>query len=377
MTLTITQIDHKNGANDWLAVPHIVFAGDPAFVPQLDIMETRRITPKHSPFFQFGEVALFVAKRDGKPVGRISAQVNRRHLEQHHDDTGHFGFFDCVDDQEAADGLIAAAAGWLRARGLKRMLGPCNFSLNDESGCLVAGFDTPPAILMPHGRRWFGDLLERAGLAKAMDLHAFRTAPGALPPQLEKMAARGQRMAGIALREFDMKCYRQEIELLVEIFNDAWSGNWGFVPFARAEIDALAAEMKPFFRNQNGRFLMINGKEIGVIAGLPDINGIVKDFGGKLLPFNWLKLILALKRETWRSARVPLMGIRREWHATQQAGLLLAMMLKSMTDQVRTHYRLDWVEYSWVLEINKPMMMLGEMLAGPPVKTYRIYEQAI
>jgi hypothetical protein len=376
MTLSVSQIDRQNKVKDWLAVPRTVFAGDPAFVHQLDFMEKQRIDPKHAPFFQFGEAVFFVAYRDEKPVGRISAQINRRHLEQYSDATGHFGFFDCIDDPQAAEALLAAASGWLAQRGMRRMIGPCNFSLNDECGCLVDGFDTPPAILMPHARVWTGTLLERAGLAKEMDLLVYRTAP-ALPERMQKLAERAKNMSGIALRKFDMNRYTQEIELLVEIFNDAWSGNWGFVPFALAEIDALAAELKPFFRDEYGRFMLVDGKPIGVIVALPDLNGIIKPFDGKLLPFNWAKLIWSLKRETWHSVRVPLMGLRRQWHATPQAGGLLALMVQALFEQSRDRYRLDWAEFSWVLEINKPMMALGQLMAGPPVKTYRLYSKAI
>ena len=194
---------------------------------------------------------------------------------------------------------------------------------------------------------------------------------------MDLLAQRAMKMGDISLRPFDMRRYSQEIELLVEIFNDAWSGNWGFVPFSRPEIDALAAELKPFFRNEYGRFLLVDGKTVGVIVTLPDVNGVIASFGGKLLPFNWAKLIWSLKRETWKSARIPLMGLRRAWHSSPQAGGLLALMVKEMVTMAQERFDLDWVEYSWVLEINKPMCALGELLAGPPAKTYRIYSKAI
>ena len=376
MSISIKQINNKQGIGDWLSVPATVFAGDPAFVRQLDFMEKQRLDPKHAPFFQFGEAAFFVAYKDGKPVGRISAQINRRHLEQHKDQTGHFGFFDCVDDQAVADALVDIARSWLKERGMVRMVGPYSYSLNDECGCLVDGFDTPPAILMPHARPFTGKLLERNGMAKEMDLFVFRTKPTILP-RIARMAEWAGRSADISIRQFDMRRYDQEIELLVEIFNDAWSGNWGFVPFGRAEIEALGKELKPFFKNEYGRFMLVDGKEAGVIVTLPDLNGLIAGFDGKLLPFNWAKLVWGLKRETWKSARVPLMGLRRQWHSTPQAGGLLALMAQSMLEQGVRGHELDWVEYSWVLEINKPMLAFGELLAGPPVKTYRVYGKNI
>jgi hypothetical protein len=376
MTITVSRIDRKNKVGDWLAVPHTVFAGDKVFIPQLDFMEKQRIDPGHAPFFKFGEAVFFVAYKDGKPVGRISAQLNHRHLERYNDAAGHFGFFDCIDDQAVADALIAAATEWLKQKGMRRMAGPYSFSLNEECGCLIEGFDTPAAMLMPHSRPFTRTLLERAGFAKDMDMFAFRTKPH-VKPRLEVLAARAERRHDISLRLFDMKRYNQEIELLVEIFNDAWSGNWGFVPFARAEIDALAAELKPFFKNEYGRFLLVDGRTVGVFVMLPDLNGIIANFGGKLLPFNWAKLVWALKRETWKSARVPLMGLRREYHGTAQAGGLIALMAKDMVAQAKANYDLDWAEYSWVLEVNKPMLDFGQLLAEDPVKTYRIFGKAI
>ena len=192
MTITVSPIDHKNKVRDWLAVPHIVYAGDPSFVPQLDFLEKQRISPGHAPFFKFGEATFFVAYKDGKPVGRISAQLNHRYLDLYKDATGHFGFFDCINDQAVADALIAAATDWLKQKGMHRMMGPFSFSANEECGCLVKGFDTPPAMLMPNGAPWMGGLLERTGLTKAMDLFTYRTRP-VVPPRIVMLAKRAER----------------------------------------------------------------------------------------------------------------------------------------------------------------------------------------
>jgi hypothetical protein len=376
-TLQVSQIDIEKQVENWLVVPFAVYDGDPNWVPQLNFMEKQRVSPKHAPFFTFGEAAFFVASRGGVPVGRMSAQVNRLHLETHKDSTGHFGFFDCADDAEAANALVEAAAGWLRSKNLTRMVGPLSFSVNEECGCLVSGFDSPPAMLMPHGKPWMGALLEGAGLRKEMDLFAFRTQPKALPPRIAELAARAERFGNVALRNFDMRRYRAEVELLIEIYNDAWSDAWGFVPFSAAEIDALAAELRPFFRNEYGRFLMIDGKEIGFAVGLPDLNGVIASYRGRLLPFNWAKLLWAMKRETWRSARIPFLGIRREWRTTARGSALVVLLVKSLVLQASSRYPLDWAEYSWVREVDTRMMSLGEAIAGPPAKTYRVYAKPL
>jgi hypothetical protein len=375
-TLTIVAVDSPAKVKDWLAVPYTVFAHDPAWVPPLDFMERRRISPRKAPFFTFGEVAPFVAYRGKQPVGRISAQVNRRHLDLYKDGVGHFGFFDCCSDPEVAQALIAKAAEWLRGRGLARMVGPMSFSLNDECGCLVSGFDTPPAILMTHARPWTGPLLEQSGLVKEMDLFAYRIIPTRLPQRVYDVAGLARQVRGLSIRQMDMRRYAEEVHTLVDIFNDAWSQNWGFVPFSPAEIDALLAEMRPLFRGEYGRFLMFNDEPVGVIVALPNINEVLARFHGKLLPFNWLKLLLALKRQRIRTARVPLLGIRKVYQSTPTAGMMLALLIAESIEAIGA-YKIDWVEFSWVLETNKRMISLAEMAAGPPVKTYRLYGKTL
>jgi hypothetical protein len=375
--LRICRLDVPRQAREWLAVPNTVYAGDPNFIPQLNLLEKQRIDPRKAPFFTFGEAVFFVAYRRTTPVGRISAQVNRRHLEFHRDDTGHFGFFDCANDAEAARTLLEAAEAWLKQQGLSRMMGPFSFSINEECGCLVEGFDSPPAMLMPHGTPFIGKFLEVNGYSKVIDLFAYRTKPDRLPPRIAQLAERAARFGNVALRHFDMRRYRAEIDLLIDIYNHAWSDSWGFVPFSAAEIDSLAHELKPFFRNEYGRFLMIDDKEVGFAVGLPDLNGIIARFHGRLLPLNWLRLIWTMKRETWRTGRIPFLGVRRAWRTTPRGSALVVLLVKDLVEQASTRYHLDWAEYSWVRETDSRMVSLGEAIAGPPAKTYRIYAKTI
>ena len=374
--LNILTVHDARTVKDWLAVPFAVFSGDPAWVPPLNFIERRRLSRSHAPFFTFGNAELFLAYRANRLVGRISAQINHRHIEVHGDRCGHFGFFDCVDDPEAAQALVDAAATWLRTRGLSSMVGPMNFSLNEECGCLVAGFNTSPAMLMTHARPWTGPLLERAGLSKLIDLHAYRLVPNQLPRSIYAVADQARHRSGVSVRPFDMRRYAEEVHTLVDIFNDAWKHNWGFIPFSPAEIDALLAEMRPLIRGEYGRFVLFNDEPVGVMVGLPNINEAIASFAGQLLPFNWLKLLWLLKRERIRTARVPLLGIRRAYQSTPIGGELLALLIAEFIQQMHA-YDLDWVEFSWVLETNKPMVTLAERAAGPPVKTYRIYSKPV
>jgi hypothetical protein len=198
-----------------------------------------------------------------------------------------------------------------------------------------------------------------------------------LPPRIAQLAVRAERFRNVAVRQFDMRKYRAEVELLIDIYNDAWSDAWGFVPFSAAEIDALATEMRPFFRNEYGRFLLIDGKEVGFAVGLPDINNVIASFRGRLFPFNWARLIWAMKRETWRSARIPFLGIRRAWRTTPRGSALVVLLVKDLVLQASSRYGLDWAEYSWVREVDSRMVALGEAIAGPPAKTFRIYTKPI
>ena len=373
--ISIEPVHDRRTRAAWLSLPYQIYRDDPAWISPLKLVEERRFKPVH-PFYSFADVSLFVAFRGGEAVGRISAQVNKRHLAAHNDATGHFGFFDCVDDPEVAKALVDAAASWLRERGMTRMVGPLNYSTNEESGLLVDGFDTPPALLMTHARPWFGPQLEQAGLTKVTDLYAYRMDPKNAPDQLVRLAQKAMESGRITVRLLDTKRLMAEIECLVDIFNDAWSQNWGFVPFDRLEIDAMAAELKPFLRPGYCRFILIDGAPAAVMLGLPDINGLTAGFNGNLLPFNWISLVARLALEDFRGARVPLLGIRREFQHTPLAAGVLAILVKEFLAEARKK-KLDWVEFSWVLEGNRPMNTLGRLAAGAPDKTYRVYEKAL
>ena len=370
--LEIRQITGSQGIRQWLEVPKVVFAGDPTWITPLDLAERQRISPRHSPFFSFGEAAFFVAVRDGRPVGRISAQINRRHLERHRDATGHFGFFNAIDDERIARALVEAASAWLRSRGMRRMVGPFNLSVNEDIGLLISGFDTPPAILSSHARRWEGPLLEACGLSKVVDLLAYRMRPAEAPEQITRLALLARNLERIKVRQFDMSHYADDVATIFDIFNDAWSDNWSFVPASEEEIAALTRETRPFMQGKFGRIAEVDGVPSAMIVVLPDLNNVIANFRGRLLPFNWAKLVFAIKRDRWRTARIPLLGIRKTFRGTAVAPAILAMLVADILELGRA-YNLDWVEFSWILENNRPMVALAELAAGPACKRYRMY----
>jgi len=256
------------------------------------------------------------------------------------------------------------------------MIGPVNFSLNEECGCLVSGFDLPPAILMSHARRWTGALLEATKLKKEIDLFAYRLVPSKLPTRLKEIAALAAETPGISIRSFDMRYFDRDFRILAEIFNDAWSNNWGFVPFSSEEINALLSELRHPFKGEYGRFVLFHGDPVGVMAALPNINEVIAAFHGRLLPFNWARLLFALKYQRIRSARIPLLGLKRAHQSSPLGSAFLALLLRDLVC-LAGFYSLDWVEFSWVLETNTTMRKLAEMVAGPPVKTYRLYSKSL
>lgn len=375
--VTIEPVRTRRALRAFLALPARIHADDPAFVQLPADVERRRVSPRHAPFFRHGEAQLFLASRDGAPVGRISAQVNRRHLERHRDATGHFGFFDCEDDPDAARALLGAAEAWLAERGLSRMTGPVSLSLNEEAGCLVEGFAEPPAVAMPHHRPFTGGLIEAAGLEKAIDLLAFRASAVPEVARVGALGARAQRTDRVTTRPLDPRRARADFHTAFAIAADAWADNWGFVPFSEAEVDALARELSPIMRPDFLQFLLLDGREVGMMLALPNVNEIVarqRPSGIALLDL--LRTYLALKTSGARSYRVLLMGIVREHQRSRMGGALMAALFRTLI-ALHDRYRPDWTEMSWILETNKPMVRIASMIAGEPTKRYRIYSKRI
>ncbi len=361
---------------DWIAAKHAAHAGDAAYVAPLTLFEKRRLQAKHNPFFEMGEAAFFVAYRGGKPVGRISAQAHRAGMPGVSPETGHFGFFDVTEDAEAASALLDAAADWLKARGATQMRGPFSLSINEECGCQIDGFPLPTTYLMPQARPWTGRMIEAWGMAKAMDMHAWRVTHEVLAQRIAEKEQLLRSFSTVRARPIRMDRFQQEVELLADIFNDAWSGNWGFVPFSPRAIKLLAAELKLIYRSSYGYFVELNGEPVGVFIGVPNINEVIKPFGGRLTPGNAMKLGWALFKEGTRTARMPIVGIRKAHQSGLQGMILLAAMLQAVLNEAQRR-PLDWYELSWVLETNKPAIQALRMLGAEPVSGYRIYEKAI
>lgn len=377
MSLKVTPATGKADKDAFLRVPHVVFARDPNWVAPLDLERKEHIDPAKNPYFQHSDVQLFVAYDDGKPVGRISAQVDRLRLEHHPDSHGQFGFLDAVDDPKVFAALTSAAEDWLRGKGLKALRGPFNFSINDEMGLLISGFETPPSMMMGHALPYFAGHLERLGYAKAKDIFAYdydglKPLPRAMQAMVEKAKAAGD----LSLRPLSKKHLDRDINIIIDIFNDAWSENWDFVPMTHAEIAALGKNLKMLVTEEFISIASYKGEPAAMAVTLPNLNDWIRDLDGKLLPFGWAKLAWRLLMAPPRSVRMPLMGVRRALHGTP-IGSALAL---SVIDAVRSYHLgrgTKHAELSWILEDNMPMRRMIQALGGTEYKTYRIYEKRL
>ena len=375
--LSILPARDRRDLKGFIGATRAIYAGDPNWIQPLTFERLDHLNAKKNPFMQGIEVAYWTAFRGLRPVGRISAQVNQAHLKRYADATGHFGFFECLDDEDAARLLTETAEIWLRAKGMRRVVGPLSPSINDEAGLLVEGFDTPPYLMMPHGHPFYDRLLQDLGYAKEKDLIAYDfdvTVPWPAPGLA--LYERLKTMPGITFRHLDMKHYKAEIHLICEIFNDAWAENWGFIPFGEAEAQYLAASIRPLVAFDMFAIGELDGEPAAMTVVLPNLNEAIRDLDGRLLPFGWAKLLWRLKVRGVKSMRMPLMGVRRRLQNTR-AGAALAL---GVIEKVRVAARkrgIERGELSWILEDNPRVQGLIETVGGRPYKTYRLYAKPL
>jgi hypothetical protein len=371
----ITLVEGRQQTETFIRLPGRLSAADPNWVEPLWFERRQFLTPRHNPFFEHAEAALWLAWRDGRAVGRISAQIDRLAPEADGLKLGYFGMLASEDNAETMAALFDTAETWLTQRGMGVARGPFDLSINQTSGLLVEGFDTPPSLLMGHDQPWLGPGIERLGYAKAKDLVAYRmNVKGGLMERLRKLAERNSE--GVVVRSIDMRRYREEIALIASIFNDAWVDNWGFTPLTDAEITAMGNEMKPILDPGLVKIAELRGEPVAFIVLLPNVNAWIADLGGRLLPFGWLKLLWRLKFAPMRTGRVPLMGVRRK-HSGSLLGKTLPLKLIYALQPRGLARGLEELELGWLLEDNMPVRRVVEMVGGRQVKTYRVYEKRL
>ena len=376
-SLRIRPVADWGALKQFLKLPARLYAGDPHWVRPLLFERLEHLNPRKNPYFEHAEVAYWLAFRGERPVGRISAQIDRLHLERYGDATGHFGFLEAEDDAEVFAGLFETAEQWLKARGMRRVTGPFTLSINDETGLLIEGFDTPPYLMMGHAPRYYGARVEGQGYRKAKDLIAYAFDVAAPPPpRARRMLARLGKGAGLGFRPIEMRNFEAELQTIVDIFNDAWSDNWSFVPMTPAEVRHMGKSLKPIVRAEYAWIGEADGEPAAMTVTLPNLNEAIADLGGRLLPLGWAKLLWRLKVRGTRSARMPLMGVRKQYQGTPRGAALALGVIEAVRSWHAAHGARE-AELSWVLEDNRPTRDIIEMVGGRPYKTYRIYEKAL
>jgi GNAT superfamily N-acetyltransferase len=374
--VTVTPVLTKADRKAFLDLPFRLYRNDPNWVPPLYLERNEHLDPKKNPYFQHAEVQLFLARRGAETVGRISAQLCRLRTERYRDGVGQFGFLEAEDDPQVFGALLRAASDWLKARGATRIQGPFSFSVNDEMGLLVDGFTTPPSMMMGHALHYYAQRMEEQGFAKAKDVLAYDfTDTGSLPRAVESALKKVTQSDEVSVRPLDKKNLMKELEIIVSISNDAWSENWGFVPWTQEEMVALGNNLKMLV---TGDYIAIGehkGQPIAMAVTLPNINDWIKPLGGRLLPFGWARVMAKLFSPP-RAIRIPLMGLRKSYHGTP-LGAALTMATIARVRNYHAGRGTRHAELSWILEDNMPMRHMIESFGGKPYKTYRIYEMAI
>jgi GNAT superfamily N-acetyltransferase len=353
-----------------------VFGDDPMWIPPLDFELKERLSPTKNPFFQRGEAMLFTAWQGGRPVGRISASVDREHQRVWKDDTGFFGFFDTVDDAAVGQALVQAAEAWLRSKGVRRMMGPFGLYANEEVGVLVEGFDSPPVIMMGHSRAWQGAIAEACGLVKEKDLFAWKWEREPFTPRVLKAWEQVRAHPGLQLRSIDPSRMDEELRTIMDIYNDAWDGKWMYVPALPDEVTHAAKNLRLIIDPRIAFIAELRGRAVGMCIMLPNLNEAIADMGGRLLPFNFAKLLYRTKVQHPRSCRLMMLGIRKELRTVKELmGLSAAMYVEVAQRGVNHGY--EWAELSWTREDDAPINSGIRSMGARVYKKYRVYAKPL
>ncbi|MDH3788004.1 MAG: hypothetical protein OES53_05500 [Xanthomonadales bacterium] len=373
--IEIRAVTGKKALKTFIKVPWSIYRDDPHWIPPLLSERKDALSSKH-PFFEHASWKAWVAWQDGKPVGRISAQVDQLHQERYQNKTGFFGLIEAPDDAAVFSALFGAAENWLRENGMQNVVGPFNLGINQEVGILVDGFDTPPRIMTTHSRRYYGPAIEQCGYTPAQDMLAYELDINTYRSPASKDEVLDRYQGRIKVRELNRKNMEVDFETMRDIFNDAWRDNWNSVPFSRAEFIAIGKELLMVVPHDFLQIAEIDGEPAGFIALLPDINEAIADLNGRLLPFGWAKLIWRLKVKFPSACRIPLMGVRKKYQNTIFGPAMAYMLVESVMGPGlgRGGKR---VEMSWILESNKPTRNIIEKFGGKITKRYRMYEKTL
>jgi hypothetical protein len=375
-TIEIVEVLTPAEMDRFVRLPMRLNAGDPAWTPPLVMERKEALSPKINPFFQHAEAAFWLAVRDGRDVGRISAQIDHLAPPDPDGPAGYFGMIAGGDDDAVFAALFATAEAWLKARGKVKALGPFNLSINEEVGLLVDGFDRPPMFMMGHDPRYMGARIEAQGYAKEKDVFAYVVDTATdVPAAARRRLDRGP-PKGVVLRPLDLKRYDEQVRVMTDIFNDAWAGNWGFSPLTQEETAHLGKSLKLLLNPKLFWFAEVDGEPVGFGVVLPNLNEAIRDLKGELFPFGIVKMLWRLKVAGVSSGRLPLMGIKRSAFNSPKGAMLPFLIIDNLRREAR-QLGIRTVEMSWILEDNMPMRRIIEAVGGERYKTYRVYAKSL
>jgi len=376
MAVEVKHIAPGESVAEFIKVPHVVYQGDPHWIAPISMLFEEQLDPKKNPFFEHAEAVYFVAKKDGKLVGRCTAQIDHEHQKRYSDAVGFFGFFDTIEDSEVAKALLDAATAWLKERGMKTVRGPVSLSINEELGCLVNGFDSPPYMMMPHHRPYQGGLIEAHGFKKAKDVFAWHYSVGEVPARAQRAYDQMMAEPSLKLREVDLKHAERDMRIVMDIFNDTWSNNWGFVPMTESELRKTVQDFKLILEPKIALIAEIDGEPAAIAIGLPNLNEAARDLGGSLFPFGWAKFLWRLKVAHPKTGRLILLGVRKKFREQKKWMPLSVALYVAMNNRSRD-LGMTHGELGWTLEDNAPVNVAIKAMGAKPYKTYRVYEKPI
>ncbi len=373
-SLRVIRVEGKSALKDFIHLLWPLYQDDPMWVPPLLLDRRMQLSPSN-PYFDHVKYCSWIALRNGNPVGRISAQIDRLYLERHQNATGFFGMLEAEDNALTFQILLKTAERWLQKQGMQRSSGPFNLSINQELGLLVNGFDTPPSVMMGHAHPYYSHRIEENGYRKEKDLLAYIIDSNfASVDKIRTIATRAKNR--VLIRSLQKSNFNKELQVIRDIFNDAWSGNWGFTPWTDKEFEHLGKDLKMIVKEELVSIAEVDGEPAAFLVVLPNLNEVIRDLNGRLLPFGWLKMLWRLKVKYPKTARIPLMGVRRRYHDTM-LGAALAFAVIDGIREPAIGLGIKELELSWILEDNMGMRNIIESISGRVYKTYRIYSKKL
>ena len=367
-------LEVKRERSAFIKFPWQIYRNDPNWVPPLIMDMETRLNRKH-PFFEYGDMQLFMAYRGTEAVGRIAAVTNSLHFKEHGENAGFFGFFECIDDQAVANALFDTAKAWLKEKGVAKIIGPASPSINYDYGLLVEGFDDPPRLLMTYNPEYYIKLIEGYGFARIKQLYAWKIDRSNMMAneKLTRVAIAAKARSGVEIRKINKKKMKEELQVFKMLYNKGWEKNWGSIPFTDREMDAMASELAPLVNPDLALFAYIDGKPVGVALAIQDYNAIIKDFDGKLFPFNVLKLLVFPNKKKLTWIRVLVLGLLPEYRGRGLDAVLYYELMQA--GEKLEHFKHG--EGSWVLEDNTALNRAMEVANGKIYKRYNMYEIAM